>query len=52
MLPLPPIKISKTKNKFKRMIMPCCPCDERDAGCCGGEIVGETEMTDEEIAVV
>jgi len=26
-------------------------CDERDAGCLGGEIVGKTQMTDEEIEV-
>ena len=26
-------------------------CDERDAGCFGGEIVGKTRMTDEEIEV-
>lgn len=63
---LPNIRVNKVSNNDRRMFIPCCKkdddvpnetnvemgcCDERDAGCCGGEIVGKTIMTDEEIEV-
>lgn len=54
--PLPAIKIKRTMDNARKG---CCwepkgfkdCCSDAEAGCCGGEIVGETEMTDEEIEV-
>ena len=44
--PLPALKIKRTTDEKRKGLMDCC---EAEAGCCGGELVGQTEMTDEEI---
>ena len=61
---MPCLPCCKTEDQSKelRQWFSCLPChdetsvemgccDERDAGCSGGEIVGKTRLTDEEIEV-
>ena len=62
MTELPALKIKRTEAAERKGLMDCCAhseatcfavlcCSEAEAGCCGGELVGKTEMTDEEIEV-
>ena len=43
--PRPPLKIEKTPDADRKGL------GHFEAGCCGGELVGQTEMTDDEIEV-
>ena len=45
---LPALKIEKTRDEDRKGLGNCV---DAEAGCCGGELVGQTEMTDDEIKV-